>query len=103
MSADHSVECGKPDGVAVSTGCDMNCRGWVTAGALRPPVDETRKALERGARLIAMLLARRRRHMKRVEELDRDLSQARKLLRDVIRGTAVQQGGPAQASIDDEL
>ena len=72
-----------------------------TMPKLRPPVDETRKALESGARTIARLLARRTKLLQAVDNTDIELSTARKLLRDLIRDVATPANAGVQLTADD--
>lgn len=51
---------------------------------LRPPPDQTRKLIERQARTVATLAARRRKLLKTLADVDQQLRHARRLLRDVI-------------------
>lgn len=69
---------------------------------LRPPVDETRKQLERGAARIATLLAWRRRYVLKIEQLEVELQQARRLLRGVIRDVSEVTPHAPQLPIEDE-
>jgi len=68
---------------------------------LRPPFDQTRKQLEGGARRIATLMARRQRHVKRVDEIEAELAQARRFLRDLIRDVSAPSEISPQTSLDD--
>ena len=68
---------------------------------LRPPVDETRKLLEQYARRIATLLARRQRHIKRIEAIQVELATARRFLRDLIRDVGEPVSIAPQTHIDD--
>jgi len=70
---------------------------------LRPPFDETRKQLETGARRIATLLGRRGRHVKRIEEIETELAQARRFLRDLIRDVSLPVHEAPQIHVDELL
>jgi hypothetical protein len=68
---------------------------------LRPPFDQTRKQLEGGARHIATLLARRGHHVKRIEEIESELAQARRFLRDLIRDVSAPVEEAPQTHLDE--